>query len=91
MNSVLIEGVIAEIKAVENGKITFAVESNRLYKDGRKLVKKTNVFTVNAAGKTAEYLATAKGGAKVRVVGRLESNGSAVTIEAEHAEFRLAA
>jgi len=90
LNSILIEGEIAGIQAIKNGRITFTVKSNHLYKDGSKLVKKVNHFTVGAAGKVAERLATRKKGDKLRVVGRLDTEGNAVFIEAEHIEVRAA-
>jgi single-stranded DNA-binding protein len=91
LNSVLIEGVIAEAPEYSEStkQCTFAIESNRYYKADGIIRKKSNVFSVIVTGKIAEALSKKKKGLGVRVVGRMDTTeNNTVFIEAEHVEYK---
>ena len=95
LNSVLIEGTLTHAPQTIPAKegttaCTFAIESNRFYKEGKELKKETGFFDIECESKLAEkVLDLAHEGDGVRVVGRLKGNGRfGVVIVAEHVEFQ---
>ena len=103
LNSILLEGNLVrdpEFKTTPSGTpiCTFAVASNRWFKQNDQLEKEVSFFDVEAWSKLAETCSdTLKKGRGVRVVGRLKQDrwndqeGKThykVKIVAEHVEFK---
>ncbi len=103
LNSILLEGNLVrdpELKNTPAGTpvCTFAVASNRWYKQNEELEKEVSFFDVEAWSKLAETCGeTLKKGRGVRVVGRLKQDRwndgegkqhTRVKIVAEHVEFK---
>ena len=103
LNSVLIEGNLVrdpEKKELENGAklCTFAVASNRFFRQDNEKKSEVSFFDVEVWNKTAEIcLKTLSKGRGVRVVGRLKQdrwadkeghNHSKVKVVGENVEFK---
>ena len=103
LNSILLEGNLVrdpDLKATPSGTpvCTFAVASNRWYKQNDQLEKEVSFFDVEAWSKLAQTCGdTLKKGRGVRVVGRLKQDRwndgegkshNKVKIVAEHVEFK---
>jgi len=103
LNSVLLEGNLVRdplIRSTPKGTsvCSFAIASNRFFRQDSGLEKETGFFNVEAWGKLAEACgANGRKGTGVRVVGRLRQyrwknsageSASRTVIVAEHAEFR---
>ena len=103
LNSILIEGNLTrdpELKATTKGTFvcTFAIASNRYYRQEAGTEKETSFFDVQTWGKLAENVdKLGKKGRGVRVVGRLKQerwqqqdgqNRSRILIVAEQVDFR---
>ncbi|HSV56365.1 MAG TPA: single-stranded DNA-binding protein [Magnetospirillaceae bacterium] len=103
LNSILLEGNLVrdpDLKATPSGTpvCTFAVASNRWYKQNEQLEKEVSFFDVEAWSKLAQTCGDMlKKGRGVRVVGRLKQDRwndgegkphNKVKIVAEHVEFK---
>jgi len=103
LNSILLEGNLVrdpDLKTTPTGTpvCTFAVASNRWYKQNEQLEKEVSFFDVEAWSKLAQTCGeTLKKGRGIRVVGRLkqdrwnDGDGKShykVKIVAEHVEFK---
>jgi len=103
LNSILLEGNLVrdpDLKTTSAGTpvCTFAVASNRWYKQDEQLEKEVSFFDVEAWSKLAQTCGeTLKKGRGVRVVGRLKQDRwndgegkshNRVKIVAEHVEFK---
>jgi single-strand DNA-binding protein len=103
LNSILIEGSLVRdplfrTTAKGTALCTFAIATNRFYKQEGNLEKETNFFEIESWTKTAEKMkAQGRKGRGVRVVGRLKQSRwtdtegkvkSRTYIIAEHIEFR---
>lgn len=103
LNSILLEGNLVkdpDLKSTPTGTpvCTFAVASNRWYKQNDQLEKEVSFFDVEAWAKLAQTCGeTLKKGRGVRVVGRLKQDRwndgdgkphNRIKIVAEHVEFK---
>ena len=89
LNQIIIEGSLVE-DATEIGGITsFNIETVRNYKNacGSVRVEKSN-FNVIMYFDTSKYVGYLKKGKQVRLVGRLTSSDTGVSIVAEHIDLR---
>jgi len=103
LNSIIIEGNLVrdpQLKVIPNGNqvCSFAVASNRFYKQNEQLEKEVSFFDVETWSKLAQTCGEVlKKGRGVRVVGRLKQDRwedpsgktqARVKIVAEHVEFK---
>ncbi len=103
LNSIIIEGNLVrdpQLKIIPNGNqvCSFAVASNRFYKQNEQLEKEVSFFDVETWSKLAQTCGEVlKKGRGVRVVGRLKQDRwedpsgktqARIKIVAEHVEFK---
>jgi single-strand DNA-binding protein len=96
LNSVLLEGDVVQGPYIDqSGRVTFKIESRRVYKDEAGEIRDDTLVTeVQSTGRLATAChANLKTGRGVRVVGRLDqelrpSGSKALYVFAEHVEFK---
>ena len=89
LNQIIIEGSLVEDATEIGGIISFNIETVRNYKDayGSVCVEKSN-FNVIMYCDTSKFTKYLKKGKQVRIVGRLASSDTGVSIVAEHIDLR---